>query len=243
MRACPPPSLDAERAAWSAGARAVAGLDEAGRGALAGPVVAAAVVLPPCPTRVLTDLAEVRDSKQLDSATRARLLPHILSTATGVGVGAAGPELVDALGIARAGDLAMLRALSALPCAVDFLLVDGFRLKLSRLPQRAVVRGDQSVLSIAAASIVAKVHRDAWMVRLGIEVPGYGFDRHKGYGTADHLRAIRARGATVHHRLTWAPLAPNRRSGAIARPASPGTAPARPSSPGTARHQPALPGL
>jgi ribonuclease HII len=228
--AAPAPSLDAERAAWSAGARAVAGLDEAGRGALAGPVVAAAVVLPDDAARALAALAGVRDSKQLDREARARLLPEIVATAAGVGIGAVDPTLIDALGIARAGDLAMLRALSALPCAADFLLVDGFHLRLSHLPQRAVVRGDQSVLSIAAASIVAKVHRDAWMVRLGFEVPGYDFDRHKGYGTAAHLRALRERGATVHHRLSWAPIARSGRNGA-AQPALPGGA-----------DQPALPG-
>ncbi len=222
MRSSPAPSLDAERAAWSAGARAVAGLDEAGRGALAGPVVAAAVVLPDDAAKVLTDLAEVRDSKQLDPATRARLLPCITATAVGVGVGAAGPELVDALGIARAGDLAMLRALSALPCAADYLLVDGFHLRLARLPQQPIIRGDQLVLSIAAASIVAKVHRDAWMVRLGFEIPGYGFERHKGYGTAAHLRAIRRRGVTAHHRLTWAPIAAGGGHRAAVQPALPG---------------------
>lgn len=200
------PSLDAERAAWSAGAWVVAGLDEAGRGALAGPVVAAAVVLPQGAPHGLEDLAEVRDSKQLDPATRVGLVPRILAAAAGVGIGAAGPEIVDAIGIARAGDLAMLRALARLPRPADYLLVDGFRLKLSCLPQRGIVRGDQTVLSIAAASIIAKVHRDAWMIRLGFEVPGYGFEQHKGYGTAAHLQAIGERGATGHHRLTWAPI-------------------------------------
>jgi ribonuclease HII len=192
--------------AWSVGARVVAGLDEAGRGALAGPVVAAAVVLPQDAPRVLDDLAEVRDSKQLDAATRVGLVRRILGAAAGVGIGAAGPDIVDAIGIARAGDVAMLRALARLPRPADFLLVDGFRLKLSSLPQHGIVRGDQTVLSIAAASIIAKVHRDAWMIRLAMEVPGYGFEQHKGYGSAAHLQAIRERGATAHHRLTWAPI-------------------------------------
>jgi len=184
----------------------VAGLDEVGRGALAGPVVAAAVVLPAGSGDLLASLAGVRDSKQLDAAARARLLPRIFETAASVAVGAAGPELIDAVGIARAGDIAMLRALAGLRQPADYLLVDGFRLRLSRLPQTAIVRGDQSVLSIAAASIVAKVHRDAWMIRLGFELPGYGFEQHKGYGSPTHLRALRAHGATIHHRLSWAPV-------------------------------------
>ena len=217
-------------------------MDEVGRGALAGPVVAAAVVLPAEADRIPDALAGVRDSKQLDGAARCRLFPRILDAAAGVGIGAACPATVDTIGIARAGDLAMMRALARLPSPPDCLLVDGFRLRLSGLPQRAVVRGDQTVLSIAAASIVAKVYRDAWMIRLGFEQAGYAFEAHKGYGTADHLRAIHRLGATVHHRLTWAPLGVVAPLKAARPPRTSGSHPPR-TRRAAAAAQPVLPGL
>lgn len=208
MRVASIPTLDMERAARDRGARVVAGLDEVGRGAWAGPVVAAAVVLPADrdDEDLLHALAGVRDSKALDPAARCAIYADILRTASAVGVGSASPSLIDAIGIARANDLAMLRALAALPRRPDFLVVDGYPLRLSTSPQQAVVRGDQTVLSIAAASIVAKVHRDAAMIALSLRAPGYGFDAHKGYGTAAHRAAIQRLGTTVHHRLTWAPM-------------------------------------
>jgi ribonuclease HII len=201
VTAQPVPTLEAEREAWSAGARFVAGLDEVGRGAIAGPVVAAAVVLP-CGGPG-DPLAGVRDSKSLDAAARCRLAGVVGEAAVGVAVGRVEPALVDALGIARATELAMMRALAGLAVPVDFLLLDAFPLRLSPLSQRAIVRGDRHVLSIAAASVVAKVHRDAEMVGLGARLPDYGFDRHKGYGTAEHHAAIRRHGVTTHHRLSW----------------------------------------
>jgi len=165
------------------------------------------VVFPAGEVDLAGALAEVRDSKQLDAAARERLYPHILDAAAAVGVGLADPVTVDAIGVARAGDLAMLRAMAALPRPADHLLVDGFRLRLSDLPQTPVVRGDQTVLSIAAASIVAKVRRDALMAALGDRLPTYGFESHKGYGTARHRQAIARWGVTVHHRLTWRAVA------------------------------------
>jgi ribonuclease HII len=222
----PPPTLDLERQAWARGVRWVAGVDEVGRGSLAGPVVAAAVVLPP-------DVADaelpvlVRDSKLLSADQRCHAFPYILAAALGVGVGAADPAEVDALGIARATELAMLRALGQLPHVPDLVLVDGFRLRLWRGAQQHMVRGDRLVLSIAAASVVAKVRRDAAMIALDLACPGYGFHRHKGYGTAEHRAALRELGATCHHRLTWALLGPAgaefadpRRGGASAAPAA-----------------------
>jgi ribonuclease HII len=198
-----PPTLDRERQAWAAGARWVAGVDEVGRGALAGPVVAAAVVLGPEPGCVdLTDL--VRDSKLLSAGQRCAAYPAILAAARAVGVGAATPLEVDALGIARATELAMLRALDRLPRVPDLVLVDGYPVRLWRGPQRHFVRGDRLVLSIAAASIVAKVRRDAAMIAMDLAQPGYGFDRHKGYGTAEHRAALRELGATAEHRVSWA---------------------------------------
>jgi ribonuclease HII len=200
--------LAAERRTRAAGARLVAGVDEVGRGALAGPVVAAAVILPEDEQLLWTHLAGVRDSKQLSPPERLRLSDQIRRTALGVGIGSASALAVDALGVVRATELAMVRAVQALPQAPDCLLVDGYPLRLSRLPQRAIIRGDEQVLCIAAASIVAKVHRDSHMIALARRRPQFGFDAHKGYGTPAHLAAIAAHGATLDHRLTWAPLQP-----------------------------------
>jgi ribonuclease HII len=203
------PTLDLEREAWLNGARWVAGLDEVGRGALAGPVVVSAVVLRPADEdRLMAILAGVRDSKQLAPRARCELLGAILDVAATVTVAAASPVMVDTLGIVGATNLAARRALGHLPFGPDLLLVDGWPLPWYRGPQRAIIRGDGQVLSIAAASIVAKVHRDALMVDLGTTCPDYGFDRHKGYGTAAHRRVIATRGPTIHHRLTWALLRP-----------------------------------
>ncbi len=200
------PNLAAERELWRSGVRLVAGLDEVGRGALAGPVVAAAVVLPRVGPVLLERLDGVRDSKQLNAAARCRLYPAIIEHATAVGVGAASPLAVDVVGIVRATQLAMVRALAAMPITPEYLLLDGFPLPICHLPQRAITRGDRHVLSIAAASIVAKVSRDAEMIALSAGLPEYGFDRHKGYSTAAHRDAIVRCGRTVHHRLSWALL-------------------------------------
>lgn len=197
------PTLTLEQSHWAAGRR-VAGLDEAGRGAWAGPVVAAAVVLPPLPD--LADLlAGVDDSKRLPSALRERLAERIEAMAA-VGIGRADAADIDDLGILAATQLAMERALAALPERPDFLLVDYLPGPLGRWPQQRLVRGESVSLSIAAASIVAKVHRDRLMAELDRAYPGYGLARHKGYGTPEHQAALARLGPSAIHRRSWAPL-------------------------------------
>lgn len=205
------PTLLCEREARGRGARVVAGIDEVGRGAIGGPVVAAAVVLPEPSADVAERLAGVRDSKRLGAAARVALAAVIRSVALTVGVGRAEAVEVDALGIRTATEIAMLRALAALQPPADHALVDGLPVRLLRLPQRAIVGGDRTVLSIAAASIVAKVTRDAAMIALGAADPDHGWDAHKGYGVAEHLRALSTCGPTTQHRLTWAPMRPDGR--------------------------------
>ncbi|MBO9361103.1 MAG: ribonuclease HII [Thermoflexus sp.] len=199
------PTLVEERAFWRQGYRSVAGLDEAGRGAWAGPVVAAALILPPEPARLRRDLAPVRDSKALTPAEREALFPEILQVALAVGVGMAGPEEIDAMGIVPATCLAMERALRALLIPAEALIVDALTLPVS-LPQRVLVRADARCLSVAAASVVAKVTRDRWMAEADRLYPAYGFARHKGYGTPAHRRALRLHGLSPIHRRTFAPV-------------------------------------
>jgi ribonuclease HII len=187
-----------EMALWRAGYRLIVGLDEAGRGALAGPVVAAAVIMPPH-----TRLDAVDDSKRLSPEERDTLFDEIRRVAVGVGVGAAAAEVIDRVNIRQATLLAMQAAVAALPHAPEYLLIDGRDLVRLSLPQRAIVHGDQTVGSIAAASIVAKVTRDRLMHTLDARFPGYGLAQHKGYGTAAHLGAIRRLGPSPIHRRTF----------------------------------------
>jgi ribonuclease HII len=200
------PSLNEERAFWSAGFGLVAGLDEAGRGAWAGPVVAAAVILP-CDERVADALAGVTDSKQLAPARREALRGRIQQVALSWAVGSASSTEIDALGILAASQLAMARAVSGLSPAPEALLIDALTLPALALPQRAFVRADALSLSVAAASILAKTTRDALMCELDRELAGYGFARHKGYGTRDHRQALRRLGPCPIHRHTFRPLA------------------------------------
>jgi ribonuclease HII len=186
---------------------AIAGLDEAGRGALAGPVFAAAVILPFADDSCLKHLAGVNDSKQLPAAARERLFPLICETALAYGIGRAEAAEIDAIGIVPATRLAMSRALERLASPADALLVDGTLRLDSPLAQRSLVRGDSLSLSIAAASVLAKVSRDRVMVELDGRFPGYGFAAHKGYGTALHLRALAQAGPCREHRFSFAPLA------------------------------------
>jgi ribonuclease HII len=202
----PIPSLEYEQRAWSRGYRCVAGLDEAGRGAWAGPVVAAAVILPPDDPELLQRLGQVRDSKQLSPARREMLLESIHELAVSVGVGAVPCTDIDAHGIVPATQRAMSLALDTLSPPADYLLIDYLSLPDPPLPQVCLPKGDALVLSIAAASIVAKVSRDRMMAELDAQFPGYGFAQHKGYGTPQHLAALAALGACSLHRFSFAPL-------------------------------------
>ncbi len=200
------PTLTYETRLWAAGYQRVAGLDEAGRGAWAGPVVAAAVILPPGDPDLADHLAGVRDSKTLSSARREVLLEVIQRHALAWGIGAVPPARIDELGIVPATRTAMALALEALSPSPDYLLIDYLSLPEIAIPQQGLPKGDAAVLSIAAASIVAKVSRDAMMVDLAGRFPGYGFERHKGYGTRLHQHALAALGPTSIHRLSFAPL-------------------------------------
>ena len=194
----PPDLLSFERQACSNGFQLVAGIDEAGRGPLAGPVVAAAVILP-------ADLfiKGVNDSKKLSPDTRERLFDTIMSQAISVGIGMGSPELIDRINILQATRHAMLTAVTQLDPQPDYLLIDGISTISSPISQRTIKKGDSLSLSIAAASIIAKVTRDRLMRELDGIYPGYGFSGHKGYGSALHMEAIRRLGPCPIHRLTF----------------------------------------
>jgi ribonuclease HII len=198
--------LDEEQKLWQRGFRRLAGLDEAGRGAWAGPVVAGAVVLPDDRLTLERDLAQVRDSKTLTPIQRETLYGQILQVALAVGVGVVPPERIDSLGIVPATRLAMQRAVARLSPGPDYLLIDYLRLADLPLPQRSLAKGDAQVLTIAAASIVAKVSRDRLMVKWDAQYPGYGFGQHKGYGTPQHRAALVELGACSLHRRSFAPV-------------------------------------
>lgn len=178
----------------------IAGIDEVGRGCLAGPVYAAAVILPDG-----HGLNGLRDSKRLSTAQRERLVPEIEAAATAWAIGIASVEEIDALNILQATFLAMRRAVEALRVAPTLCLVDGSQQPRLSAPLRMVVGGDASEPAIMAASIVAKVARDAELQRLDAHHPGYGLAKHKGYGTPVHLQALRERGPSTIHRMSFAP--------------------------------------
>jgi ribonuclease HII len=202
-----------EAAGYARGFKAIAGIDEVGRGPLAGPVVAAAVVLP-------QDFchAEIRDSKLLSAKQREKLAPLIRQNAQGWGLGVVEVEVIDRINILQATLLAMAKAFIALQPPPDYLLIDGNqpiparlfqegRALSGSLPfQKTIVKGDQLCLSIAAASIVAKVARDEMMIGYDKEFPHYGFAGHKGYGSAAHLEALRRHGPSPIHRKSFAPV-------------------------------------
>ncbi|HTY41186.1 MAG TPA: ribonuclease HII [Thermoanaerobaculia bacterium] len=181
----------------------VAGVDEAGRGSLAGPVVAAAVILPP---RAV--LPALDDSKKLDAGTRSRLDAEIRRCAVAVGVGCVEARQIDADDILRASLEAMRRAVCLLEPAPEALLVDAVRVPGVSVPQVPVVHGDALSVSIAAASVVAKVHRDRLLDELGRRYPVYGFEAHKGYGTPEHWDALNRYGPCPEHRLTYRGVVP-----------------------------------
>lgn len=190
-----------EQALWDDGVVHVAGVDEAGMSPLAGPVAAAAVILPKG-----FRAPGIDDSKKLDAPTRERLAASIKAEAVAWAVGRAEVEEIDRINIYHAGLLAMRRAVRALLTAPGALLVDARTLKDVPLRQRGIVKGDEKSMSIAAASILAKTSRDAWMCELDVRYPGYGFVRHKGYGVREHLEALERIGASPVHRRSFAPV-------------------------------------
>jgi ribonuclease HII len=198
------PDLSFELPLWQAGLSA-AGLDEAGRGAWAGPVAAAAVILP-ADSGILSRLNGVRDSKQMTAFQRTHWAAAIRAEALAWGVGLVSNTEIDELGILPATRLAMMRALEQLACPPGHLLLDAVRLKQVALPQTALIHGDARSLSIAAASVLAKTGRDALMTEFDREYPWYGFARHKGYGTAAHRKALEQHGPCALHRFNFRPL-------------------------------------
>jgi len=192
--------LEFEDEARANGFQRVAGVDEAGRGPLAGPIVAAAVVL-------TTPVPGLNDSKQLTEAQREALFTALHLGRNAIAVTMIDPERIDLWGIQSANYAAMAGSVAKLDPPPDFLLVDGFQIKGCGLPQKSLVKGDCRSLSIAAASVVAKVVRDRTMVELDHLYPQYGFARHKGYATAEHLEAIQQHGPCPAHRKSFAPIA------------------------------------
>lgn len=193
--------LRCERALWGSGIRFIAGVDEVGVGPLAGPVIAAAVVLPEGVRERGVD-----DSKRLTALQRDQMAARIRAVALAVGVGRAEVEEIDRINIYQAALLAMRRAVEALPLSPEQILVDARTIPGVSTPQTPMIRGDQRSYSIAAASIIAKVTRDALMAELDREYPQYGFARHMGYATAEHLAAIERHGPCPLHRRSFAPV-------------------------------------
>ena len=198
------PTYDEEAALLDDGYAVIAGVDEAGRGSLAGPVVAGAAVLPLHPSGDW--LSGIRDSKQLTPRRREAALQRMRDASVAMGVGSASAAEIDGIGIIGATRAAMARAIDALPVRPDFLLLDAILLPDVDIPQHSIIKGDAKCLSIAAASIVAKVTRDAMMREYDAEYPGYGFGRHKGYATRQHLEGLEALGACAIHRRTFGPV-------------------------------------
>jgi ribonuclease HII len=198
------PSFIEERLLEAQGYERIAGVDEAGRGALAGPVVAAAVILP---RGVNTPwINEVRDSKKLTPVKREFLFNLIYETAVAVGIGATAHELIDKMGIVTATRLAMKEAVELLSPPAESLLIDYMRLPEVGLPQKGITNGDDLCYSIACASIIAKVARDRLMVTFDRVYPGYGLARHKGYGTREHFARLVEFGPCPIHRQTFNPV-------------------------------------
>ena len=200
----PEPTFAEERLLWSRGLARVAGIDEAGRGPLAGPVVAAAIILP-VEFRSAW-LSRVADSKSLTAGRRESLFEKLIAEPICYGVGVIDSHTIDMVGIAKATRLAMKAAVKQLQPAPDFLLIDYFKLPEVRLPQKGVEDGDSLCTSIAAASIIAKVTRDRLMADFDAQYPGYGFAEHKGYGTEAHLECLRRLGACPIHRRSFQPV-------------------------------------
>ena len=187
-----------ENACFEEGFRVVCGVDEAGRGPLAGPVCAAAVILPPH-----LEIPGLNDSKKLTDKRRRELYPIIKEQAIAYGIGFASHEEIDQINILQATYLAMERALEQLQVKPEFALIDGNRAKDFGLPVKTVVKGDSLSANIAAASVLAKVTRDDLMEAMAVDYPGYGFEIHKGYGTKAHYAALTEKGPSPIHRMTF----------------------------------------
>lgn len=201
----PRPTLHYERGLWEQGFSRVAGIDEVGRGPLAGPVVAAAVVLGPADADRWAGV--FTDSKQMTESQREAAFKRLIGAGVSNAVGSCGSDEIDAIGIAAATKLAMLRAIEGLEPGPDHLLIDALRLDAIALPQTSLIKGDAISLSIAAASVIAKVTRDRLMAGVFEErFPGYGFASHKGYGTAVHMEALRQIGPCEIHRSSFRPV-------------------------------------
>ena len=198
------PSLAEERKLEAKGYRYIAGIDEVGRGALAGPVVAAAVILP-CHINAPW-LSQIKDSKQLSPAKRELLFPHINEAAISVGIGKVAAEVIDKEGIIRATRLAMKSAIDQLLPPAESLLIDYMLLPEVPLPQKGITKGDSLCLSIACASIIAKVARDHLMIEFDRIYPGYGLAQHKGYGTKKHIACLHRLGPSPIHRRSFRPV-------------------------------------
>jgi ribonuclease HII len=202
------PDLATERSLWGQGVTLVAGIDEVGRGPLAGPVAAGAVILPPIPriSGKFRWLKSVRDSKQLPAEARQELSGYIWEHALAAGVAFVPVTVIDRIGIAEASRQAWLGAISELIVKPAHLLLDAFRLPACRLPQTAMINGDEKIMSIACASIIAKVARDRLMAEQHAEYPGYGFVNNKGYATPEHFAALDRLGPCRLHRRSFSPV-------------------------------------
>jgi len=198
-----PPSLKHEKKIWKQGKSFVAGVDEVGRGALAGPLVAAAVILP----RNLK-IPGLNDSKKLSFQQREKLFPKIKKVAIAIGIGQVSHRIIDKINIGQANLLAMKKAVENLKVKPDYLLIDGERNKVDlAIAQKGICKGDARCVSIAAASIIAKVTRDQIMIKYAKKYPQYFFEQHKGYGTQKHLEAIQRHGPCPIHRRSFFPFA------------------------------------
>ena len=194
--------LQYEKKYWKSGKKYLAGIDEAGRGPLAGPVAAAAVILPQN-----VDLPEVTDSEKISEKKRESLFDEIYNTALSIGVGVVHEEVIDKKNILQATYQAMRHSLGQLSISPEVILVDGNKADIKHYKQESIIDGDQKSLSIAAASIIAKVTRDRMMRQFDIVFPEYGFAKHKGYGTKQHIEAIQKSKATPIHRKSFKPVA------------------------------------
>lgn len=199
--------LNTEKSYFDKGFRLIGGVDEAGRGPLAGPVVAACVVVGPDFKIDSSDLELIADSKKLTAKKREYLFHIIKEKALAVEIGVVNNETIDKINILQASFLAMRRAIKKLPLEPDYIILDGgFKIPKLKTPQSAIIRGDATVWTIAAASIIAKVSRDWMMTEIDKEYPQYQFAKHKGYGTKDHMDLLKQHGPCPLHRFSFAPV-------------------------------------